>query len=76
MLLCTLIVLWFARGGHRHYRRPNWPWYRTKRQASLGDMLATLRRESVREQVLSTPLCRRGKQRVLKTLLHAVQQAA
>ena len=76
MLLYSLIVLWFARCGHRHYRRPNCPWYNTKRHPSFADMLATLRRESVREQVPSTPLSRRGKQKVLKTLLHAVQHAA
>ena len=76
MLLYSLIVLWFARCGHRHDRRPNCPWYNTKRHPSFADMLATLRRESVREQVPSTPLSRRGKQKVLKTLLHAVQHAA
>ncbi len=76
MLLHTLIVLWFARCGHRHYRRPNCPWYRTKRHASFADMLTTLRRESVREQVLSTPLRGRGSRKLRNTLLHAVQQAA
>ena len=76
MLLHTLIVLWFARCGHRHYRRPNCPWYRTKRHASFADMLTTLRRECVREQVLSTPLCGRGSRKLRNTLLHAVQQAA
>lgn len=76
MLLHTLIVLWFARCGHRHYRQPDRPWYRSKRHASFADMLTTLRRESLREQVLSTPPSRRGNQKVLATLLHAVQQAA
>lgn len=76
MLLYTLIVLWFARSGHRRYRRPNRPWYRTKRHASFADMLATLRRESVREQVLSTPLHGRGSRKMRRLLLHAIQQAA
>jgi len=76
MLLHTLIVLWFARTGHRHYHQPNRPWYRTKQNASFADMLTTLRCESIREQVLSTPPSRRGDQKVLATLLHAVQQAA
>jgi len=76
MLLHTLIVLWFARCGHRHYRQPESPWYRTKRHASFADMLTTLRRESVREQVLSTPIPGRGHRKVLRILLHAVQQAA
>lgn len=76
MLLYTLIVLWFARCGHGHYRQPNCPWYRTKRHASFADMLTTLRRESLQERVLSTPPSRRGNQKLLATLLHAVQQAA
>ncbi len=76
MLLYSLIVLWFARDGHRHYRQPHRPWYRTKRHASFADMLTTLRRESIREQVLSTPPSRRGNRKVLGILLHAIQQAA
>jgi hypothetical protein len=76
MLLYSLIVLWFARCGHRHYRRPNCPWYRTKRHASFADMLTTLRRESLREQVLSTPLRGRGSRKLRNALLHAVQHAA
>ena len=76
MLLHTLIVLWFARCGHRCYRQPDRPWYRSKRHASFADMLTTLRRESVREQVLSTPPSRRGNQKLLAILMHAVQQAA
>ena len=76
MLLYTLIVLWFARCGHPHYRPPNRPWYRTKRHASFADMLVTLKRESIREQVLSTPLRGRGSRKLTQTLLHAAQQAA
>lgn len=76
MLLYTLIVLWFARCGHRDYRQPNCPWYRTKRHASFADMLSTLRRESLREQVLSTPPQGRGSQKLRRTVLHAIQYAA
>ena len=76
MLLYSLIVLWFARDGHRHYRQPHRPWYRTKRHPSFVDMLTTLRRESLREQVLSNPPSGRGVKKVIETLLHAVQQAA
>ena len=76
MLLYTLIVLWFARCGRCHYRRPNCPWYRTKRHASFADMLTTLRRESLREEVLSTPLRGRGSRKLAQTLLHAAQQVA
>jgi len=76
MLLYTLIVLWFARCGHRRYRRSHRPWYRGKSRASFADMLATLRCESVTEQVLSTPTSNRGHQKVPKILIDAVQLAA
>ena len=76
MLLYSLIVLWFAAEGHRHYRAPNRPWYRSKSSASFVDMLNTLRRESVRQQVLSLGLQGRGSKNVMKTIFNAVQQAA
>ena len=76
MLLYSLIVLWFARSGHRHDHPPNRPWYTTKRHASFADMLTTLKRESIRELVLSTPLRGRGSRKLTRTLLHAAQQTA
>lgn len=76
MLLYSLIVLWFASQGHRHYRAPNRPWYRSKSRASFADMLTTLRRQSIREQVLSLGLKGRGSRNIMKTLFNAVQQAA
>jgi len=76
MLLYSLIVLWFAAEGHRHYRAPKRPWYRSKSCASFADMLNTLRCESVREEVLSLGLQGRGSRNVMKTLFNVVQQAA
>jgi hypothetical protein len=76
MLLYSLVVLWFAAEGHRHYRAPNRPWYRSKSCASFADMLNTLRCESVRQQVLSLDLHGRGSRNIIKTLFNAVQQAA
>lgn len=76
MLLYSLIVLWFAADGHRHYRAPWRPWYRTKSGAGFTDMLNTLRVQSVRHQVLSLRRAGRGHRKLMKTLLHAVQQAA
>ena len=76
MLLYSLIVLWFAGVGHRSYR-PLWrPWYASKAAPAFADMLATLRRESVRAGVLSTPGQDRGRRNLLATLIHIVQQAA
>ena len=76
MLLYSLITLWFASVGHRAYRPPFRPWYRSKVQPSFADMLATLRQESVREQVTALPLTGRGSRKVVKSLIHAVKQAA
>jgi len=76
MLLYSLIVLWFAKTGHRLYEVPYRPWCPHKPHASFADMLATLRGQSIRQQVLSTGLSGRGCRKVLNTLIHVVQQAA
>ena len=76
MLLYSLVVLWFSRQGHRHYQPPVRPWYLGKTQPSFADMLATLRCDSARREVLSMGLHGTGSRNVVKALLHAVQQAA
>lgn len=76
MLLYGLVLLWFAKTGHHSHQAPKRPWYREKSRASFADMLMTLRGESIRERFLSYGLRGRGRNKVLKTLLLAVQQAA
>jgi hypothetical protein len=76
MLLYSLVVLWFVRGGHRRYHPPHRPWYTTRRHASFADMLATLKTQSVQQQVLSVPLTEWGRRKLIKTLENAVQLAA
>jgi hypothetical protein len=56
MLLYALVVLWFSGEGHRHCQPPRRPWYPGKTQASLADMLATLRCQTVKAEVLSMGL--------------------
>jgi hypothetical protein len=51
MLLYTLIVNWYCQEGHIHYRPLVRPWYREKPHESFADMLATLRRRSLRETI-------------------------
>jgi hypothetical protein len=68
MLLYSLIVLWFAAGGHRQWRPLDCPWYQSKTQASFADMLATLRRVSVRQKVFSLQLTGRGSRKVAQLL--------
>ena len=76
LLVYSLIVLWFAKVGHRLYQPPNRPWYQNKPHASFADMLMTLRRVSTREQVLQTGLAGRGSRKILRTLDTALQAAA
>ena len=76
MLLYSLVVLWFARAGHRHYAPPQRPWYPGKAQASFADMLATLRACSVESEISSMPAHDQRSQNLLQTLIHVVKLAA
>lgn len=76
MLLYSLVLLWFARCGHRSYQPLQRPWYRHKSRASFPDMLATLREASIREQVSLLRPTGRGSRKLVKSLLHAVKLAA
>ena len=76
MLLYSLVVLWFAREGHRHYAPPHRPWYRTKAAPSFADMLATLRSRSVVEAIAATPDHGQPGTKSVATLIHLLKQAA
>jgi hypothetical protein len=76
MLLYSLLVLWFSREGHHHYEPLARPWYLGKSQASFADMVATLRCQSVKREVLSMHLHGSGSRNALKRLIHVVKQAA
>lgn len=75
LLLYGLIVLWFVQEGHRSSRILHRPWYTSRRQASFADMLATLKSQTLRQQVLSAPLSMRGRKKLLKTLQTTVSLA-
>lgn len=76
MLLYGLIVLWFAGEGHRDWRPLDCPWYVSKAEPSFADMLATLRRRSVRRQVLSLAVRGPGSRKLKQLLENAVAVAA
>ncbi len=76
MLLYSLIVLWFAREGHRFYQPLECPWYTTKADPSFVDMLATLRRQSIRQKVLSLALRGPGSRKIKLLLENMVALAA
>lgn len=76
MLLYSLIVFWFATTGHRKFVPLNRPWYRQPHAPSFADMLATLRRQSIREQVLSWALSGPGSRKILQALENVAALAA
>lgn len=76
MLLYSLIVLWFAEEGHRAWRPLDCPWYVSKAEPSFADMLATLRRLSVRRQVLSLAVRGPGSRKLKQLLENAASIAA
>jgi DDE superfamily endonuclease len=76
MLLYSLIVLWFAREGHRRYCPQNCPWYTSKAAPSFADMLATLRRESIRHRIMTLALCGPGSRKLKHLLENVVSLAA
>lgn len=70
LVLYSLIVAWFHRGGHSRVKFPDRPWYPKKSEPSFADMLTTLRRQSW-ENHLSTPQSKTG--RLKKSLAQIVQ---
>jgi len=55
MVIYSLVIAWFTDVGHKRCKFPKRPWYTKKARASFTDMLATIRKESLREYFLSTP---------------------
>ena len=76
MLLYSLIVLWFAREGHRKCRPLSCPWYTSKTHPSFADMITTLRRLSLKQHVSTWALSGRGSRKVQQLLENAINIAA
>jgi len=79
LLTYSLVVLWFARAGHRGWRPPRHAWYPSKRHASFADMLAALRGQMLRERfrvVLKDPGGAPVPRNLVKTVLTLVKRAA
>jgi hypothetical protein len=66
MLLYGLIVCWYCQEGHRHYRPLARPWYLQPKRASFADMLATLRRRSLRETISAWAPQGPGSQKIIQ----------
>lgn len=74
MLLYALIVVWFHQEGHLQWKPEQTSWYKQP-NFSFGAMLATLRRESLRERVICWGLHGPGSQKILQTLENALALA-
>jgi hypothetical protein len=79
LLMYSLVVLWFARTGHRRWRVRPTAWYPSKRHASFADMLGALREQMLRQRFRGvlreqrpTPLSRNA----IRSLVTLVKQAA
>jgi hypothetical protein len=51
LVLYSLVVLWFERGGQELVSFPERPWYKKKQEPSFADMLTALRRQSWLEKL-------------------------
>ena len=76
MLLYGLIVYWHATEGHRYYRPLPRPWYPAKSRESFADMLATLRRRSLRETISAWAPTGPGSQKLIALVERALALAA
>lgn len=76
MVLYSLIVYWYATDGHRNYRALQRPWYTSKGRESFADMLATLRRRSVKESISAWVPTGPGSQKIVALLEHMLALAA
>ncbi len=73
MVLYSVVIAWFAKTGHRKCRFPDRPWYRNKSTASFADMLATIRRESLREHLRKDLTLSRGTRKILRLFDRALK---
>lgn len=76
MVLYGLIVYWYATAGHRNYRELQRPWYTSKGRESFADMLATLRRRSLRETISAWAPVGPGSHKIVALLEHMLALAA
>ena len=68
MLLYSLIVRWYTLEGHAHWKPLLRPWYHQKHEPSFHDMLATLRCQSLRQEIDRMGLSGPGSRKIIHTL--------
>lgn len=75
MLLYTLIICWFAQSGYRAWQPPHRPWYPSKAQPAMADMLSALRCQSIEARISARATHGKGDKKTIKTLFHVLQNA-
>ena len=78
LYLHTLVILWFAEHGRfdaEAYRRAH-PWYTRKRTPSFADMLASLKKASLKESISRYPGHKPPSAKKLLSLFQAFEAAA
>ena len=76
LLIYTVIVHWYALHGRHHESLAIMPWYTRKSHASFADMLATLKRVSLRQRITAIGLSGRGSRKTQELLEKLVNLAA
>lgn len=76
MLVYGWIIVWFASDGHRHWKPRPQSWHQDKPHASLRDMLATLRLQTVKRYAFAAGIRGAKTRKLMKTLENIVQLAA
>jgi hypothetical protein len=76
--LYSLVVLWYVRVGHRlrSAKSPTMPWYPNKAGVAFSDMLATLRRASWAERLVTPYTSDPTLQKQIAPLLRCLEAAA
>lgn len=75
MILYSMVILWFAQVGRRQCSFPNRPWYTKKSTPSFADMLATIKRESLKEHFWNDPGLDQRSQKILRLFDDALRVA-
>ena len=68
LVLHSLVVRWFERGGWEFVRFPERPWYKRKKEPSFADMLTALRRLSWSEKLAHLATGVRGQEKLAAEL--------
>ncbi|MBY0588596.1 transposase [bacterium] len=76
MLIYGWIVVWFVQDGHRYWKPRPQSWHPDKPHASLRDMLATLRFQTIKRYAFRAGIRGTKNRKLMKTVENIIQLAA